>query len=41
MLASIEDRVANETTAIGQIDNEELSRTNLSEAALAGAHTAR
>ena len=35
------DRVTDETTAIGQIYNEELSRTNLSEAALATAHTAR
>ena len=41
MLASIKDRVTNETTAISKIYNEELSRTNLSEAALASAHTAR
>ena len=41
MLASIRDRVTNETTAIGQIHNEARSRTNLSEAVLASAHTAR
>jgi hypothetical protein len=41
MFATIKDRVVHETTAIGQIYNEELSRTNLSEAALATAHTAR
>lgn len=41
MFATIKDRVMHETTAIGQIYNEELSRTNLSEAALATAHTAR
>ena len=40
MMASIKDRVTSETKAIGQIYNEELSRTNLSEAALATAHTA-
>ncbi|CAF1356593.1 unnamed protein product [Adineta ricciae] len=41
LMTKVKERVTKETTAIGQIYNEELSRTNLSRGALANAHTAR
>jgi hypothetical protein len=41
MMEGIKDRVKSETTAIGQIFNEELTRANLSKSALAIASTAK
>ena len=41
MMANIKDRVKNESTAIGQIYNEELARTNLSRSALATIYASR